>query len=100
MSNYLSIYKQNKINELNRNFNNILARLNSTLASNVRFFHTSRLINKQSIINSLISKYNNDISILRRNLIISINKVNSFTPEFNVVKTNNKKALLRNFGIK
>jgi hypothetical protein len=94
MSNELAIYKQNRINELNRIFSNNIARLNSALAINIRNIQMSRNRNKQQIINSLIVKYNNDVAILRRNLNNSINKVNSFTPEFNVTKTNNKKALL------
>ncbi len=94
MSKDLTVYKQNRINELNRNFNSAVARLNSILVTNVRSIQVSRLRNKPTMINSLIAKYNNDVSILRRNLSNSINLVNSFTPEFNVIKTNNKKALL------
>jgi hypothetical protein len=94
MSTDLAIYKQNRINELNRNFNNLVLRLNSTLVTNVRSIQLSRLNNKQSRINDLIAKYNSYLSILRRNLANSINLVNSFKPEFNVTKTNNKKALL------
>jgi hypothetical protein len=94
MSNELAIYKQNRINELNRFFSNNIARLNSALVINIRNIQMSRNRNKQQIINALIAKYNNDVAILRRNLNNSINQVNSFTPEFNVTKTNNKKALL------
>ena len=94
MSNDLTIYKQNRINELNRNFNSAVARLNSTLSTNVRSIQSSRLRNKPAIINTLIAKYNSDVAILRRNLTNSINLVNLFKPEFNVTKTNNKKALL------
>jgi len=94
MSAELSIYKQNRINELNRNFNSVVARLNSTLAINIKSIQVSRNRNKQQIINALIAKYNNDVAILRRNLNNSISQVNSFKPEFNVTKNNNKKALL------
>lgn len=94
MSADLTVYKQNRINELNRNFNSSVVRLNSILVTNVRSIQVSRLRNKHAIINSLIAKYNSDVAILRRNLSNSINLVNSFTPEFNVTKTNNKKALL------
>jgi hypothetical protein len=94
MSTDLAIYKQNRINELNRNLSIIISRLNSVLAINIRSIKVSRLNNKQARINALIAKYNSDIATLRRNLANSINLVNSFTPEFNVVKTNNKKALL------
>lgn len=94
MSTDLTVYKQNRINELNRNFTSAVSRLNSILVTNVRSIQVSRLRNKPAIINSLIAKYNSDVAILRRNLSNSINLVNSFTPEFNVTKTNNKKALL------
>jgi len=94
MSTDLAIYKQNRINELNLIFNNLVLRLNSTLSINIRSIQLSRLNNKQSRINALIAKYNSYLSILRRNLANSINLVNSFKPEFNVTKTNNKKALL------
>ena len=90
----LAIYKQNRINELNRTFNNNLSRLNSTLNSNIRSVQISRNRNKQQLINALISKYNNDVSILRRNLNSAIAAINSFKPEFNIVNANNKKGLL------
>jgi hypothetical protein len=94
MSTELTIYKQNRINELNRNFNSVVARLNSTLAINIRSIQISRLRNKQAAINSIVAKYNSDVAILRRNLTNSINLVNSFKPEFSITKSNNKKALL------
>jgi hypothetical protein len=94
MSNELAIYKQNRINEVNRKFSIIISRLNSLLAINIRSIQLSRLNNKQLRINALIVKYNNDIAILKSNLNISINQINLFKPEFNVNKINNKKALL------
>jgi hypothetical protein len=94
MSTDLAIYKQNRINELNRIFSNNIVRLNSALAANIRSIQMSRNRNKQQMINALIAKYNNDVAILKSNLTNSINQVNLFTPEFNVTKTNNKKALL------
>ena len=94
MGDELSIYKQNRINELNKIFSNNVSRLNSTLAVNIRSIQVSRLNNKQSRINALIAKYNANISILKSNLTNSINQVNLFKPEFNITKTNNKKALL------
>lgn len=90
----LDIYKQNRITELNRMFNSNLSRLNSTLAINIRRVQMSRNQNKQQLINALTSEYNNNVAILRRNLTNSINQVNSFKPEFNVVKPTTKKALL------
>jgi len=94
MTTELAIYKQNRINDLNRNFNTVVSRLNSTLAVNIRNIQSSRLRNKSIAINSLITKYNSDIATLRRNLSNSINQINLFTSNFNVSKPNNKKALL------
>ncbi len=96
MSIELQTYKQNKVNELNSVFKSNLARLNSILAINIRNIQVSRLRNKPALINSLIFQYNNNVSILRKNLDFSIKLVNSFKPEFNTIKENikNKKALL------
>jgi len=96
MSSELNIYKQNRINELNTLFYSNLLRLNSTLTANIRNIQFSRLPNKQALINLLISNYNTNISILRNNLTISVQKINKFKPEFNILKENikNKKALL------
>lgn len=94
MSTELTIYKQNRINELNRNFTANVARLNAVLVSNIRSIQLSRFKNKPALINAFIAKYYNDISILRNNLNSTINAVKSFTPEFNVAKINKKKALL------
>ncbi len=90
----MAIYKQNRINELNKNFANAVARLNFALNANIRSIQLSRLPNKPARINALISTYNSDISNLRRNLNSAIAVINLFKPEFNVTKTNNKKALL------
>jgi len=96
MSTELDTYKKNRINELNHNFNSNVSRLKSTLVRNVRSIQVSRLPNKSARINSLIANYNKNVDILRRNLNVSIQQVNSFKPEFNVVKETikNKKALL------
>jgi hypothetical protein len=94
MSSDLQTYKQNRINQLNKNFNLNLARLNTALAINIRNVQVSRLRNKPALINSLIAKYNNDVKNLRNQLNLAINSINSFKPEFNITKTNNKKALL------
>lgn len=93
-SSELSLYKQNRINELKRVFNQNVVRLNSVLTNNVRIVNQSRVRNKQSIVNSLIAKYNNDLAVLKRNLNVQINNINSMTFNFSIVKTNNKKALL------
>jgi len=96
MSIELQTFKKNRINEITAIFYSSVARLNSNLAANIRNIQISRLINKQQLINAVINKYNNDINILRNNLNSSIQKINSFTPEFEVNKSNikNKKALL------
>lgn len=94
MSNELAIYKQTRINNLNKNFTANVARLNAVLANNIRNIQLSRFKNKQTLINALIAKYNNDVSVLRNNLHSAINVIKSFTPEFKVAKPINKKALL------
>jgi hypothetical protein len=92
----LNIYKRNRINELYAIFNSTLKRLNSILAIDIRNIQISKLQNRQAIINALIYKYNRDVSLLRNNLNLSIQKINSFIPDFLVNKANiqNKKALL------
>ena len=96
MSSELQIYKRNRTNELTSAFNSNVARLNSSLVINIRNIQRSRLRNKTAVINSLISQYNNNVNALRNNLNSNIQKINSFIPEFSVVKETikNKKALL------
>ena len=94
MSIELDIYKKNRITKLNLIFRNNLARLNSVLANNIRSIQVSRLRNKTPLINALIIKYNKDVTNLTNSLNSAINVINSFKPEFNVDKINNKKALL------
>ena len=96
MSTDLDIYKRNRINELNNIFNSNVARLYSALVSNIRNIQVSRLPNKQARINVLIANYNNNLSILRRNLDLSIQRINAFNSDFNIDKKTitNKKALL------
>lgn len=96
MSTDLDTYKKNKINEFYKVFNSNIARLNSTLVKNYKNIQYSRLRNKPARIGVLFADYNRSVSILRNNLNMSIQLVNSFNPEFNIVKENinNKKALL------
>ena len=96
MSIELQTFKQNRINQLNATFNSNLARLNSALANNIRIIQNSRARNKPALINGLRNQYNRDVITLRNNLNASIQKINSFIPEFAVNKSNvkNKKALL------
>lgn len=96
MNNELQIFKQNRINQLNTTFNSNVARLNLALANNIRIIQNSRARNKPALINSLRNQYNKEVVTLRNTLNASIQKINSFTPEFAVNKINvkNKKALL------
>jgi hypothetical protein len=96
MNKDLQSFKQNRIREQTAIFNNTLVRLNSLLALNVRNVRNSRASNKQTLINNLITRYNYDVTILKNNYNASIQKIQSFVPEFNVVKNaiKNKKALL------
>jgi hypothetical protein len=98
MSTELDIYKKNRINEVTYIFNSNVARLNTILRADIRKIQISRLANKQSIINNLIMKYNNNVAALQKNFNLSVQKINSFKPEFTIanenVKNNNKKALL------
>lgn len=94
MSTDLDIYKQNRINELNKIYSSNIARLNSILATNIKNIQLSRSRNKSASINALVLKYNIDISNLKKNLQSAINIINQFKPEFNIVSTSNKKALL------
>lgn len=96
MTSELQAFKQNRINELTAILNSSVTRLNSVLATDIRKIQLSRFRNKQQLLNAVINKYNNDINILRNNFNVSIQKINSFTPEFVVNKANikNKKALL------
>jgi hypothetical protein len=96
MSIDLDAYKLSRINELNSIFNSNVARLNSTLVISIRNIRNSRFRNKPALLNSLRNNYNNHLTRLRNNLNASIQKINSFTSEFTVNKSNikNKKALL------
>jgi hypothetical protein len=94
MNKELSIYKKNRINEINKIFNNTFIRLNSALITNIRKIQMSRLRNKPVLINAIISKYNNDVTFLKNKLNLDIDTINKFTPEFNINNTNQKKALL------
>jgi hypothetical protein len=94
MSTELDIYKRNRILEIKKICSDKISRLQYILKNNINLLSRTALRNKQSIINSLITKYNNDSYILINSLNVEIKKINSYTPPFNVVKPNNKKALL------
>ena len=61
MSSELSIYKNNRINELRNLFNSNVARLNNTLSINVRIIQNNRRLNRnQNNINGIVinNRYN------------------------------------------
>jgi hypothetical protein len=94
MSTEFDIYKQNKINDVKKRYNTDMNRLYSNYLNNIKRVLSSRSSNKKKLADSLTSIYNNIIVMLKRNLDIEINKVNSLIPEFNVTNIKNKKALL------
>lgn len=106
MSSELEIYKQNKINEITNIFSSNVVRLTSDLAANIINIQLSVVTNKQELINSLISKYNSDISIQRNNFNQNIQIINDLKPKVEQPKieepkieepkanATNKKALL------
>lgn len=95
MSNELVIYKQNRINELSKNLNTSLVRLNYNLINNVNTIKRTRLQPsvKQRQINNLISNYNNNVNYLKQNLNKNIKIIQSYLPPPTIINKN-KKALL------
>jgi len=94
MSSDLEIYKQNRINNLNRVYVENVNKLYSTLTNNIRIVSSSFFRNKQTRINSLISKYNYEVASLGRYLKIELDKVKAFNPPGIKAITKTKKALL------
>ena len=96
MSSELSIYKNNRINELRNLFNSNVARLNNTLSINVRIIQNNRRLNtrqKQQQINILINQYNSNYRTLLNTLNNNISTIQNF--KTNPITINkNKKALL------
>jgi hypothetical protein len=94
MSTELSIYKQNRINELQNIYNSNIYRLNSSLAINIKKVQNSRLNNraKQININNLINQCNNTKNVLKNTLNNNILSIQNFVPK--TITINNKKALL------
>lgn len=96
MSAELSIYKNNKINELRNSFNSNVARLNNTLSINIRNVRNNRRLNarqKQQQINNLINQFNNNYRALLNTLNNNISVVQNFRPK-PIIINRNKKALL------
>lgn len=92
----LDAYKANKIAELNRIYNSAVARLNSTLAVNIRLVQSSRnsVANKQRLLNVLRSQHNNKIASLTSELNRNISIIHVYQPATIVTNTGNKRALL------
>lgn len=96
MSSELSIYINNRINEMRKSFNLIVARLNNTLNTNILNIRKSRRLNsrqKQQQINSLIAKFNGNYRSLSNTLNANISNIQNFNPNL-IVINKNKKALL------
>lgn len=94
-NNELSIYKNNRINELINIYNSNTSRLYSTFLANIRNVQTSRQTFriKQIRIANLINQYNANVSVLKIALNANIQSVNNFLPK-QIIVTKNKKALL------
>ena len=67
MSNELSTYKRNRINEITNLYNSSISRLYSILLANVRNVQSSKQIlkTKQTQINNLITQYNINVNTLK-----------------------------------
>ena len=95
MNTELSIYKKNRIIELQKINNSNVSRLNSVLEINIRNVQQSRQNKKakQSQINNLINQYNNTINIFKNTLNNNILSIQKFVPK-TITINKNKKALL------
>jgi hypothetical protein len=95
MSLELTIYKKNRINELQNIFSSNLARLNSVLINNAINIKKTILSAKvkQEKLNNLIRQYNNNVNILKLNLNKNITVIKNFYPN-PIIFNGEKKALL------
>jgi hypothetical protein len=95
MSLELSIYKQNRINELQNTYKSNISRLNSALAVNIRNIQNSRqnAKTKQAQISNLIKQYNSNVNALSLTLNKNIITIKNYVPKTISIK-GNKKALL------
>lgn len=91
----LKIYKQNRINNLQKIYNEIIHKLRNSLQTNIRNVEFSRQIKKYKIIqiNNLINQYNNNVKFLTNTLNSNISLTQKFTPVSPKI-TGTKKALL------
>jgi len=96
MSTELSIYKNNRINELRNSFNSNVSRLNNILSINIINIKNSRRLSlkqKQQQINNLINQFNSNYNTLLNILNNNISIIKNFTPN-PIIINRNKKALL------
>jgi len=95
MNSELSIYKQNRINELKTVFNSNIYRLNSALVTNIKNIQMFRLSVKvkQTYINNLINQYNFQVNSLKNILNNNILQIQNYQPK-KITVDKNKKALL------
>jgi hypothetical protein len=95
MSFELSIYKKNKINDLQNIYNSNAIRLYSDVNKNISNIQKSRLnVNvKKTTIANLIAQYNNNINALKTVFANNVLRINSFVPK-NITINKNKNALL------
>jgi hypothetical protein len=71
-----------------------MLRLSNELASKIRSIQSSRLTNKQALINSLITLYNTNVANIKRKFNEEIAKTRAFVPKMGIERINKKKALL------
>lgn len=95
MNNDLAIYKQNRIIELQKNYNTNVSRLYSILFNNIKVIQKSRLAQKvkQRQINNVNTQYNNLVNSLKKTLNNNILNIQNFVPKI-VTITGKKSALL------
>ena len=96
MSVELSIYINNRINEMRNTFNLNVSRLNYPLVANIITIRNSRRLSyaqKQQQINALISQFSSNYRSLLNTLNTNITNIRNFNPT-PIVINKNKKALL------
>ena len=94
--NELSIFKQNRIKNLQNIYKNSISKLYNILLINIAKYKLARFLSqnaKQSNINKLITQYNANVNTLTTNYNQNIINIQKFTPN-PVIINKNKKALL------
>jgi hypothetical protein len=95
MSDELTIYKQNKIDQAKNAYNNSSKQLYYYLVINIKKIQNSRtsIRNKQIQINNLVTQYNNNLNTLKNTLNKYITNINNFVPN-QIIINQSKKGLL------